>query len=227
MPGSTKEACDLIPTSDTISTSAVDARYTRFKRATDVLIAGVLLLLLGPLLLVAACIIASDGGPALFWHRRVGRGGVPFWCVKFRTMVPDAENVLRTLLDAKPEARREWERDFKLKKDPRVTRVGRLLRKSSIDELPQLINVLRGEMALVGPRPIVLDEIARYGPDITYYYGCRPGMTGPWQVSGRNDKSYRDRVKMDVEYAKELSIKRDFIILVKTAKIVIRGVGAY
>jgi lipopolysaccharide/colanic/teichoic acid biosynthesis glycosyltransferase len=205
----------------------IEVKHARIKRAMDVLIASILLALFGPLLLLAAGIVALDGGAPFFLHLRVGRAGIPFRCIKLRTMVPNAESVLRSLLDWDPQAEREWAKNFKLKHDPRVTRIGRFLRQTSFDELPQLINVLRGEMALVGPRPIVLDEIGRYGPDIEYYYRCRPGMTGPWQVSGRNDRSYRHRVRLDVEYAKELSMKRDLIILAKTAKAVIRGAGAY
>ena len=210
-----------------ISFRTIDTKHARIKRAMDLLIASILLVLIGPLLLLTAGIVALDGGAPFFLHLRVGRAGVLFWCIKLRTMVPDAESVLRSLLDSNPEAEREWAKNFKLKHDPRVTRIGRFLRQTSFDELPQLINVLRGEMALVGPRPIVLDEIGRYGSDIEYYYRCRPGMTGPWQVSGRNDRSYRQRVRLDVEYAKELSMKRDFIILAKTAKAVLRGAGAY
>ena len=202
-------------------------RHFRIKRAMDIVIATLLLIFFGPLLLLTAAIVTLDGGPVFFLHRRVGRGGVLFSCIKFRTMVPDAQNVLESLLESDPVARREWDSNFKLKRDPRVTRVGRFLRQSSLDELPQLINVLRGDMALVGPRPIVAAEVGRYGPDIDYYYRCRPGITGPWQVSGRSDQSYRQRVRLDVEYAKRPSLKNDFIILAKTAKVVMRGVGAY
>jgi lipopolysaccharide/colanic/teichoic acid biosynthesis glycosyltransferase len=203
------------------------ARHLRIKRAMDLVIASLLLLFFGPLLLLTAAIVGLDGGPVFFLHRRIGKGGVPFSCIKFRTMVPDAQNVLTSLLEADPLARREWNSNFKLKRDPRVTRVGRFLRQTSLDELPQLINVLRGDMALVGPRPIIGAEVGRYGSDIEYYCRCRPGITGPWQVSGRSDQSYQQRVRLDVEYAKRPSLKNDFIILAKTAKVVIRGVGAY
>ena len=203
------------------------AGHFRIKRAMDIVIAGLLLIFFGPLLLLTAAIVTLDGGPIFFLHRRVGKGGVLFSCMKFRTMVPDAQNALESLLESDPVAQREWASNFKLKRDPRVTRVGRFLRQSSLDELPQLINVLRGDMALVGPRPIVAAEVGRYGPDIDYYYRCRPGITGPWQVSGRSDQSYRQRVRLDVEYAKRPSLKNDFIILAKTAKVVISGMGAY
>jgi lipopolysaccharide/colanic/teichoic acid biosynthesis glycosyltransferase len=202
-------------------------RHFRIKRAIDAVMASLLLIFFGPLLLLAAAIVTLDGGPVFFLHRRIGKGGVPFFCIKFRTMVPNAQTALDSLLEADPVARQEWDSNFKLKRDPRVTRVGRFLRQSSLDELPQLINVLRGEMALVGPRPIVAAEVGRYGPDIAYYYRCRPGITGPWQISGRSDGSYRYRVQLDVEYAKRASLMSDFIILAKTAKVVIRGVGAY
>jgi lipopolysaccharide/colanic/teichoic acid biosynthesis glycosyltransferase len=206
---------------------AAATRHLRIKRAMDIVVATLLLIFFGPLLLLTAAIVTLDGGPVFFLHRRVGRGGVLFSCIKFRTMVPDAQNVLESLLESDPVAQREWASNFKLKRDPRVTRVGRFLRQSSLDELPQLINVLRGDMALVGPRPIVAAEVGRYGPDIGYYYRCRPGITGPWQVSGRSDQNYRYRVRLDVEYAKQPSLKNDFIILAKTAKVVISGMGAY
>jgi lipopolysaccharide/colanic/teichoic acid biosynthesis glycosyltransferase len=202
-------------------------RHFRMKRAIDIVLASLLLVFFAPLLLLTAAIVTLDGGSVFFLHRRVGRGGVMFSCIKFRTMVPDAQKVLDSVLRSDPAARREWDSSFKLRRDPRITRVGRFLRQSSLDELPQLFNVLRGDMALVGPRPIVEAEVGRYGPDIDYYYRCRPGITGPWQVSGRSDQNYGQRVRLDVEYAKRPSLKNDFIILAKTAKVVIRGVGAY
>jgi lipopolysaccharide/colanic/teichoic acid biosynthesis glycosyltransferase len=197
------------------------------KRAMDLVLAGAALLLLAPLMLIVAALVASDGGPVFFRHPRVGRHGRAFGCLKFRTMVPDAEKALEELLQRDPRARAEWARDHKLRKDPRVTRVGRLLRKTSIDELPQFINVVRGEMSLVGPRPIVLDEVKRYGDAIGLYYRCRPGVTGPWQVSGRNDSCYLERIRLDSEYASRISIRRDLKILTKTVKVVLSGAGAY
>jgi lipopolysaccharide/colanic/teichoic acid biosynthesis glycosyltransferase len=148
-------------------------------------------------------------------------------CLKFRTMVPNAQDVLRQVLESDPSARLEWERDFKLRRDPRVTRVGMLLRKTSLDELPQLFNVLRGEMSLVGPRPIIEAEIERYGAGMPHYLRCRPGVTGPWQVSGRNDTSYARRVRMDVEYSQTASLGGDLAILLRTVRAVMVGAGAY
>jgi undecaprenyl-phosphate galactose phosphotransferase len=139
----------------------------------------------------------------------------------------DADRVLKDILEQDPVARAEWEKDFKLRNDPRVTRIGRFLRQSSMDELAQLINVVRGEMSLVGPRPIVSEEIGRYGTSFRYYLQCRPGITGPWQVSGRNDLSYADRVALDVWYSQNKSIPRDVIILFQTFFVVMSRKGAY
>jgi len=197
------------------------------KRMLDVLGASVLLALLSPLLLAVTLLILRDGGNVLFGHRRVGAGGKSFKCWKFRTMVPDAEAVLKDLLARDPEARREWEKDFKLRDDPRITPVGKFLRSTSLDELPQLINVLAGEMSLVGPRPIVTDEIARYGAAFHDYTRCRPGITGVWQVSGRNDTGYRQRVHLDQQYARQSSLGGDIAILLRTPVAVLRRSGAY
>jgi len=142
-------------------------------------------------------------------------------------MVVDADVALARLLESDPEARAEWERDFKLRNDPRITRIGRFLRKSSLDELPQLFNVLKGEMSLVGPRPIVAEEVERYGSAFHDYTSCRPGITGLWQVSGRNDMDYVTRVALDREYARGWSLRGDIAILVRTALVVVRGRGAY
>jgi undecaprenyl-phosphate galactose phosphotransferase len=142
-------------------------------------------------------------------------------------MVPDAELVLKDLLESNPEAATEWARDFKLRDDPRVTRIGKFLRRTSLDELPQLWNVLKGEMSLVGPRPIVLEELARYGEYADCYLQSKPGITGVWQVSGRNDTSYEERVSMDAWYARNWSVWYDFVILAKTVATLFRGKGAY
>jgi Undecaprenyl-phosphate galactose phosphotransferase WbaP len=197
------------------------------KRTFDFLVASLLLIALSPVLAIIAVLATLDGGPALFGHRRIGANGEPFVCWKFRTMVPNADEVLARTLAADPAARAEWDRDFKLKNDPRVTRIGRILRAASLDELPQLFNVLKGDMSLVGPRPIVRKEIARYGSAFHDYAGCRPGITGAWQVSGRNDIDYGSRVRLDQEYARNWSLKRDGRILLQTAVVVIQGRGAY
>jgi len=200
---------------------------SRLKRGFDV-VAGLLLLLgFAPLLLLLALAVASDGGPALFGHRRVGAGGRPFKCWKFRSMVVDAEAALARTLANDPEARREWQRDFKLRRDPRVTRLGRFLRKSSLDELPQLFSVITGKMSLIGPRPIVADEVERYGAGFADYTACRPGITGLWQVSGRNDIDYAERVAIDRRYLRSWSFAGDMAILVRTVGVVLRRNGAY
>ncbi len=187
-----------------------------------------LLIFLAPLmLLVAATIKLQDGGPILFGHTRIGKGGRTFKCWKFRSMVVDAEVRLKALLDRDLEARIEWDRDHKLREDPRVTAFGDFLRRSSIDELPQLFNVLAGEMSLVGPRPIVASEQARYRHYFRLYCQMRPGITGLWQVSGRSDTSYRRRVALDVAYARARTLKLYFQILFATAPAVLARKGAH
>ena len=181
-----------------------------------------------PFLVLLALVIRLDSrGPIIFRHKRVGRGGKTFYCYKFRTMCVDAKEKLGYYLRTNPEMRREWERDFKLKDDPRITRVGKFLRKTSLDELPQIFNVLQGEMSLVGPRPIVKEEIVRYGDYINDYYMVRPGITGMWQVSGRSDTTYEERVKMDSWYVRNWSVWIDMVMLFRTFKIVLKGKGAY
>lgn len=197
------------------------------KRLFDVTVASALLVLLAPFMLGVAALIRRDGGPALFAHRRVGMNDTRFGCLKFRTMIVNADEVLRRVLETDPEARAEWERDFKLRNDPRITPVGRFLRRTSLDELPQLINVVRGEMSLVGPRPIIEKEMERYGDDIRYYLEARPGLTGLWQVSGRNDSGYGRRVKLDAWYVKNWSLWHDITILLKTVRVVLTKEGAY
>lgn len=197
------------------------------KRIFDFVGAGLLLVALAPTMLVVAFIVRMDGGPALFRHSRLGARGRPFGCLKFRTMHIDAEARLRELLERDPIARAEWERDFKLRNDPRVTRLGGFLRRTSLDELPQLLNVLRGEMSLVGPRPIVRAEVARYGTAMHEYIRCRPGITGLWQVSGRNDVDYQTRVELDCRYVRTWQLGQDVSILLRTVGVVLRRSGAY
>ena len=198
-----------------------------FKRAVDLTLALVLLILLALPLAYIAWLIRRDGGAAIFAHRRVGQSGREFPCFKFRTMSVDAEQQLRTLLASDPAVREEWEREFKLRNDPRVTRVGRFLRRTSLDELPQLLNVIRGEMSLVGPRPVIQEELMRYGDDVDYFLMVRPGMTGLWQVSGRNDLDYDTRVYLDTWYVKNWSMWYDIAILFSTVKVVMQGKGSY
>jgi exopolysaccharide production protein ExoY len=186
-----------------------------------------LLLLLGPLMIVVAVLIwRRDGMPIVFDHYRVGYHGKLFACLKFRTMYVDAERMLADLLRDDPAARAEWARDQKLANDPRITPIGKLLRKTSLDDLPQLFNVLRGEMTLVGPRPITVDELDRYGRDRWHYLAVRPGITGLWQVSGRNDLSYSARVALDREYVETRSVWLDLTILWYTVGVVLNRSGA-
>jgi exopolysaccharide production protein ExoY len=198
------------------------------KRSVDVLLAVVALLLLVPLFLaVAAMIKLSGGGPVLYSHRRVGCNGKTFGCLKFRTMVEDSDTVLKRYLAANPAAAAEWQSTRKLKHDPRVTPLGAVLRKTSVDELPQLINVLRGEMSLVGPRPISAEEIAAYGAKINDYFAARPGLTGVWQVSGRNNVAYEHRVALDSDYVQNWSLGRDVVIIARTIPAVLKADGCY
>lgn len=197
------------------------------KRVFD-LLGAFLFLIIGALpLLCIALLIRRDGGPAIFAHQRVGRAGVMFPCFKFRTMHVDAEKQLEDLLINDHLARAEWEQGFKLHNDPRITRIGKFLRKTSLDELPQLFNVIRGEMSLVGPRPIIRAELERYGQDVEYFLMVSPGMTGLWQISGRSDTGYGVRVYLDTWYVKNWSLWYDIAILFKTIKVVFHGKGAY
>jgi exopolysaccharide production protein ExoY len=200
----------------------------RAKRLLDLIAASSALLLVLPLfLLIAALIKLSDGGPIFYSHRRIGYNSRLFACLKFRTMVPNAENVLPEHLRASPQAAREWCETRKLKRDPRVTVIGSVLRQLSIDELPQLINVLRGEMSLVGPRPIVAEELEFYGEDAVLYLRARPGVTGAWQISGRNDLSYEQRVAFDRLYVESWSLWTDLVIIVRTIPAVLLAKGSY
>ena len=186
-----------------------------------------LIVLFSPVMLVSAGLIwRRDGAPIFFGHYRVGRDGRLFRCLKFRTMVRDAPARLERLLRDDPQARAEWERDQKLTNDPRITPIGQFLRRTSLDELPQLFNVLRGEMSLVGPRPITLAELPRYGQVRWHYLSVRPGMTGLWQVSGRNDTTYDERVELDREFVEQHSLRLRLSILLRTLRVVIRGSGA-
>ena len=200
------------------------------KRAMDVALSAALLLLLLPVFLALAAAVAADGGRVFYSHRRVGRNGRTFGCLKFRSMRPDADRFLSDLLARDPAALAEWRAARKLRRDPRVTPVGRVLRATSLDELPQLINVLRGEMSLVGPRPVVQEELEQhYAPAgaAADYLSVRPGLTGPWQVSGRSDMDYRERVKLDADYARNPSLLRDLALLAYTVVVVLRRRGAY
>jgi lipopolysaccharide/colanic/teichoic acid biosynthesis glycosyltransferase len=196
-------------------------------RVLDVCISIALLAFLAPLMaLIALAVFVFDPGPVIFAHRRVGRSGTPFHCYKFRSMYLGAEERLQAVLAADPARRAEWIRDQKLSDDPRVTRLGSVLRITSLDELPQLVNVLKGEMSLVGPRPIVQAEVARYGRFIAAYYSVKPGLTGLWQVTGRSNTTYRRRVASDVFYARSRSMVLDLRILAATVPAVIAARGS-
>ena len=197
------------------------------KRIVDILGALLLAAVFSPLIVVMALLLWRQGGPVIYRHRRIGRGGMMFECLKFRTMVPNADQVLRNLLEAHPELKREWVQDHKLRDDPRITGVGRFLRRTSLDELPQLWNVLRGEMSLVGPRPIVREELLRYGRNVRDYLAAKPGITGLWQVTGRNDTEYRRRVVLDTYYVRNQNLLLDVYILFKTVLVVLGRTGAY
>jgi len=200
------------------------------KRSGDVLFSLAVLGLGSPVLLVLALLVKlSSPGPVFYVQRRVGRGYQRFGCIKFRTMRPDADAVLAKVLENDPALRAEYERDFKLKRDPRITFIGRFLRRSSLDELPQFLNVLRGEMSVVGPRPIVDKELQRYGAYMDEVASVRPGLTGLWQVSGRNNLSYKKRVKLDLAYARGRSFNLDLAIILRTFGVLLLPMdrGAY
>jgi exopolysaccharide production protein ExoY len=197
------------------------------KRALDVCVAGLALLVLSPVFAVLAFLVRRDGGPSFYAHTRIGQNGLGFGCLKFRSMRTDSQEALAMLLANDPAASAEWEATRKLKDDPRVTRIGRFLRKTSLDELPQLINVLRGEMSLVGPRPVIASELEQfYGAAAAHYMSVRPGITGLWQVSGRSDTSYAQRVALDVAYATQPSLWNDIKILARTPMVVLARKGA-
>jgi lipopolysaccharide/colanic/teichoic acid biosynthesis glycosyltransferase len=202
--------------------------YDFSKRLLDFVAASVALLIFAPLFVVLAVLIAAvDGAPVFFRHERVGRHGAVFSCLKFRTMKRDAESVLARHLAANEDARREWIETVKLRNDPRILPiVGELLRTTSLDELPQLINVLRGEMSLVGPRPVPAGELGRYGNAVPAYLSVRPGLTGLWQVSGRNNTTYTTRIALDQEYVRSRSLFLDLRILIRTPLVVLTRHGA-
>lgn len=220
-----------IPESDamllSLKNNALKLPNIFIKRVFDIFVATIALTLFSPIFLVICVLLKSQGSPVFFGHTRIGRNNKPFKCLKFQTMLPDSDKILENHLARHPQARKEWEKDFKLKNDPRVTRVGQFLRKTSLDELPQFINVLRNEMGLVGPRPIVVDEQVRYGEMLPYYLSINPGITGLWQTSGRNNTTYDERVGLDVWYARNWSFWLDIVILFKTIPAVLKSDGAY
>jgi exopolysaccharide production protein ExoY len=223
-----KEAASYIKRIQSSSLSRVKPVGLSRKRLVDIALASFGIVLLCPLLLLcfAACLLASPG-PALFGHRRIGFQGKYFRCFKFRTMVINGDEILREYLAAHPEANAEWEATRKLRFDPRVTAIGSILRKTSLDEIPQLFNVLRGEMSIVGPRPVTEEELARYSTSVGSYLACRPGITGLWQVSGRSGTTYRKRVAYDTYYARHWSMVLDAKIMIATLPALLDSDNAY
>ncbi len=197
-------------------------------RLIDITFSAIALFVFFPvIILICMAIVMQDGGSPIFVHRRIGRGGRMFPCLKLRTMVRDSEEKLRRHLELDPAAQAEWALDQKLRNDPRVTPLGLFLRKSSLDELPQLLNVVYGHMSLVGPRPIVPAEVSRYGRYMKFYCEVRPGITGLWQVSGRNDISYRRRVAMDTVYSRTHWVGGNIWIMVRTVPAVFASKGSF
>lgn len=201
----------------------------RIKRIFDIVFSLLTMVIIIPVSIIVMILIMieSPGAAPIFKHYRVGRGGTLFPCYKFRSMVPNAQEKLQEYLKSNPEARKEWNAYFKLKDDPRITKIGRFIRKTSIDELPQFINVLKGEMSWVGPRPIIKDEIHYYGKYINDYYAVLPGITGMWQANGRSDTGYDERVVLDTWYVRNWNIWIDIALIIKTIKAVLFGKGAY
>jgi len=205
-----------------------DLYKDHFKRFFDFFFSILILPIVAPLLLILIALIKLDSkGPAVFRSERIGKDGRKFLIYKLRTMCVNAEEKLANILLEDHELRREWESDHKLKNDPRITRIGRIIRAMSLDELPQLFNVIKGDMSFVGPRPIVKDEVAKYRGFYKAYQSVRPGITGMWQVSGRNDTSYEKRVLLDRNYVEGLSLAMDISILIKTVPVTVSKKGAY
>ena len=231
IPASSPKTLGLVPAQASSSAPLRDAlpasRTTTVSiRALDIIVALAVLIFVAPMFLfIALAIKLFDPGPVLFAHKRVGQGGKSFGCLKFRSMTVDADQRLRQLLETDADARAEWGLYHKLRNDPRITPLGKFLRRSSLDELPQLLNVLRGEMSLVGPRPIVAGEAERYGRYFDVYCSMKPGLTGLWQVQRRDDTSYRRRVAFDLTYARTRSVALNIKILFLTVPSVLRGHG--
>lgn len=200
--------------------------YRRFgKRILDISIVFLSFPLVFPVIILCTLVVLSDGANPFFGHKRVGRNGKAFRCWKLRTMVPDAEARLAKLLANDAAAQHEWQTTFKLKNDPRITRIGNFLRKTSLDELPQIWNVVLGDMSIVGPRPVPGSELQMYGPRRDVYLAMRPGLTGAWQISGRNEVSYDERVRLDVGYFQGVCLRLDLKIILKTFKTVVNRTG--
>lgn len=200
--------------------------YLFLKRSLDILASFAGLIVLSPLFLIVALAIKIEDpkGKVIFGHRRVGRNGKLFPCMKFRSMFANAEEMKKNFTE---DQKKEYAENFKLKDDPRITKVGKFIRKTSLDELPQLFNILKGDMSIVGPRPIVTDELEFYGEYEEYYKAVKPGLTGLWQVSGRSDTSYEERVALDMEYVTTRTAFKDIYIIIMTVFKVIKREGSY
>ncbi len=207
-------------------------KYTQFlglatKRTYDIVLALWGLVTALPVFAIIAVLVALDGGPVLYSHQRIGKNGRSFGCLKFRTMILGAEECLEEYLTYNPDERQEWEQHQKLMFDPRTTAIGQFLRRTSLDELPQLFNVLVGDMSFVGPRPVTQGELSHfYGRKARFYTSVRPGITGPWQISGRNEIGYSQRVQLDTRYAIRHSLMNDLVILMRTPAAILSGRGA-
>ena len=209
-----------------LPTRSFSTPHLMIKQFMDFWFSLIALIVLAPLLATIAISLRLSGSPVVFHQQRVGRGGQLFECYKFCTMKPNAEAALLDILNKNPEKRLEWLKTQKLANDPRVTRLGRFLRTTSLDELPQFINVLRGEMSLIGPRPVLPNELAKYGPYADHYLSVKPGLTGLWQISGRNATTYNRRVALDVAYARNASLGFDCYILLHSTVPILTGKGA-
>lgn len=198
-----------------------------FKRLFDICFALITIFILSPFLILIYIIVKTDKGPVFYGHERIGRNGKKFKCLKFRSMATNSKELLEQILAQDPEARKVWEQSFKLKNDPRITKIGHFLRKTSLDELPQLFNILKGEMSTVGPRPVTEKEVDFYNDNKSYYLAVKPGLTGLWQVSGRSNIDYNTRIQIDKHYVQTWSFLKDMIIIIKTIKVVLFREGAY
>lgn len=204
----------------------VNSFYSKVgKRFFDLILAAAMLPVLFPIIFTLWALTRMDGGRGFFAHRRIGQNGKVFRCWKIRTMVMDSEKRLRDYLVANPDADREWRESHKLTNDPRVTPIGKFIRATSLDELPQIWNILRGDMSFVGPRPVVRMEMHKYGDHRSSYQAMRPGLTGLWQVSGRNDVSYQERIDLDIDYICRISLRVDALIILKTVSAVLNRTG--
>ncbi len=204
--------------------------YQLIKKIFDIIFSGFFLVAFFPLFLIIALLIKlSSRGSIFFLQERIGKNNIPFKCIKFRTMYPEAKDILQNLLKKDKKIKREFEETHKIKNDPRITKIGKFLRKTSLDELPQFINVLRNEMSIVGPRPIVKAEKKKYGKNIKIVLSIKPGITGLWQVSGRNNLSYGKRIKLDLTYVKNYNLLMDIRILIRTFGVILFPLdrGAY